>query len=142
MSWNDGISKEMSDMLEATLSGLEEETKQAAREVIDEETKRFQTYVLTHVPRNTGGLAASFMVYRVNDGKPNWYGYKTAFEGNAPNGVPYEKIANTLNFGRPAGDGYGAIASTEFVSNAVRRLKGMDDRIEARIAAKLAKRTE
>ena len=88
---------------------------------------------------------SSFNLTRIDRGK-GWYGYEAEFVGVSPEGVPYQKIANMLNYGREAGSDanhkWGAISGTHFISVAVKKLKGMDDRIEARIAAKLAKRTE
>ena len=141
MSWNDGISKEMSDMFATTLNGLGEEAISAAKEVIDEDAQRFASTVTSKTPVHTGGLAASFKLVLLNRGQ-KWYGYSAEFVGTSPDGVPYQKIANILNYGRAAGDGYGAISGTHFMTVATHRLKGMNGRIEARIASKLAKRTE
>lgn len=141
MSWNDGITKEISEMLETTLNGIGNEATQAAKEVIDEEAQRFATTIRDKTPVRTGGLAAAFKLAKINAGR-NWYGYSAEFEGASPDGTPYQKIANILNYGTAAGDGHGAIAGSHFISAATSKLKGMDDRIEARIASKLAKRTE
>lgn len=141
MSWSDGITKEMSEMLETILNGMGDEAKQAAKEVIDEEAQRFATTVRDKTPVRTGGLAAAFKLGKIST-KQNWYGYSAEFAGSSPDGTPYQKIANILNYGIAAGDGHGAIAGAHFISAATSKLKGMDDRIEARIASKLAKRTE
>ena len=142
MAWNDGVSKEMSDMFGAVIKGLDEETKQAAREVIDEEAQSFYARVKAATPQKTGGLAASFKLTKINRGE-NWYGYSAEFEGTAPNGTPYQKIANVLEYGRPASaeDPHSAVAGRHFVRVAVQKLKGMDARIAARLASILAKRT-
>lgn len=139
MAWNDGISKELSDFL-ASASDINGATKLAFESVIDEEVQGYEKRIQQSAPVKTGGLRASFTVKREFD-RRNWYGYNAEFEGNAPNGEPYEKIANVLNYGRPAGDNGGAVAGTFFVTKSIRKLKGMDERIEARIAAELAKRT-
>lgn len=139
MSWNDGITEELSEFLQG-LSDLDACTKLAFESVIDEEAEKFKQQVQNSTPVKTGGLKASFKVERGFDRK-HWYGYNAEFEGNAPNGEPYQKIANVLNYGKPADEHSGAIAGSHFITKAVSRLKGMDERIEARIVAELAKRT-
>lgn len=138
MAWNDGITKQLSDFLQ-TYSDIDAVTKQAFESVIDEEAGKFERQIQGSVPVKTGGLKASFKVER-NIDRRNWYGYNAEFEGNAPNGEPYQKIANILNYGRPADDNAGAIAGTFFVTKTIRKLKGMDDRIKARIEAELIKK--
>ncbi len=139
MSWNDGISKELSEFLTGTLE-IGEATEQAFKSVIDDEVQTYENRIQAGVPIRTGSLKASFTVNKAQ-GRRSWYGYSAEFEGNAPNGEPYQKIANILNYGKPADDHSGAIAGTHFISKAIRGLKGMDDRIEARISAEIAKRT-
>lgn len=139
MSWNDGISKELSEFLTDALE-IGEAAEQAFKSVIDEEVQGYESRITKSVPIKTGGLKASFTIKR-EQGRRNWYGYSAEFEGEAPNGEPYQKIANVLNYGRPAGENGGAITGTFFISRTIRRLKGLDERIEARIAAEIAKRS-
>lgn len=138
MAWNDGISKAISQELQNVMD-IDVATKDAFMSAIDEEVKVYERSVQDNTPVRTGRLKNSFKITKINSNK--WYGYNAEFEGNAPNGEPYQKIANILNYGRPADDHSGAIAGTHFISKAIRKLKGMDDRIEARIAAEIAKRT-
>lgn len=139
MALYDGISEELTRELQEFEVNLDEVTRQAFTSVIDEEVKAYERNVRDHTPQRTGGLRNSFKVTNISSNK--WHGYRAEFEGNAPNGEPYQKIANILNYGKPADDHSGAIAGTHFVSKAIRGLKGMDDRIEARISAEIAKRT-
>lgn len=134
MAWNDGITQEMADFLDG-VSRAASGVRKIAEGVIDGEVQSFSERVTARVPVATGGLRNSFKVERDTSRGRNWYGYDASFEGNAPNGEPYEKIANILNYGTPH------MAGTQFVSNAVRKLKGMDDRIEARIETELSQRT-
>ncbi len=138
MAWNDGISEAISQELQKA-TDLNVVTKDAFMSVIDEEVKAYERGIKDNTPERTGGLKRSFKITNMYSSK--WYGYSAEFEGNAPNGEPYQKIANILNYGKPADDHSGAIAGTHFISKAIRKLKGMDDRIEARIAAEIAKRT-
>jgi hypothetical protein len=48
------------------------------------------------------------------------------YEGNAPDGTPYAKIANVLN------SGTSKINPKRFITKAVRKLKGLDDRAAKR----------
>ena len=134
MAWNDGITEEMAGFLE-DVSRAANGARKIAEGVIDSEAQSFSERVTERVPVATGGLRDSFKVERDTSRGRNWYGYDASFEGNAPNGQPYQKIANVLNYGTPH------MAGTLFISNAVRKLKGMDDRIEARIEAELSQRT-
>lgn len=137
--WNDGISKELSDFFKG-VDGLDEQAMGAFRGAIDDEVKSYDNRIQSSVPVRTGGLRSSFKVEKETS-RRNWYGYRAEFEGEAPNGEPYQKIANVLNYGKPADDNGGAIAGTFFVTKAIRKLQGMDERIEARIEAELIKRT-
>lgn len=138
MAWNDGITKQLSEFLQ-TYTDLDAVTKQAFESVIDEESAKFEQRIQSSVPVKTGKLKASFKIERKVD-RRNWYGYNAEFEGNAPNGEPYQKIANILNYGRPADENAGAVAGTFFVTKAIRKLRGMDDRIKAKIEAELIKK--
>lgn len=129
MAWNDGITKEMSEFLNAVASSASR-ARQIGEEVIDTEVKEFSGKVEPRIPIDTGGLQASYSVEKDTSDK-NWYGYNVEFKGNAPNGEPYQKIANILNYGTPHR------AGTFFITNAIKRLKGMTDRINARIEAEL-----
>lgn len=134
MAWNDGITSELSEFIES-LGDLGDIAKDAAKSVIDTEVEKFSTNVESKIPVKTGGLKSSFNVSKVTDGGSSFYGYDAAFEGNAPNGEPYQKIANVINYGKENQ------AGTQFVSKAIRKLKGMDERIEARIETEISKRT-
>lgn len=135
MAWNDGITKELSDYMDGLLD-LGDAAVEAAKSVIDTEVAEYSKNVESKIPVKTGGLKASFSTTKVTDRGRNYYGSDVSFNGNAPNGEPYQKIANVLNYGDEHH------AGTQFVSNAIRKLKGMDDRINARIEEEISKRTE
>jgi uncharacterized protein YoaH (UPF0181 family) len=52
------------------------------------------------------------------------------YEGNAPDGTPYAKIANVLN------GGTSTVKPRRFVTKAIRKLKGLDDRAAKRFEDK------
>lgn len=134
MAWNDGISKELSEHFDR-ISATCEKARKIAEQVIDEEVQNFSERVESKIPINTGGLKRSYTVKRDTSKGKNWYGYSVSFEGNAPNGEPYEKIANILNYGTRHH------AGVLFISHAVKRLKGMNNRINARIDIELDKQS-
>lgn len=137
MAWNDGTTEQIYEYLD-NLKDLGDVALNAAHAVIDTEIAQFKKRVVSKTPVGpTGGLKASLNFSRITDRGSSYYGQEAIFEGNAPNGEPYEKIANVLNYGTKDG----RITGTQFVSNAIRYLKGMDERIEARIEAELSKRT-
>lgn len=129
MAWNDGITEEMSEFLNS-VSSAASKARKIGEQVIDTEVQQFSGNVEPRIPVDTGGLKASYTVEK-DTSRKNWYGYNVEFKGNAPNGEPYQKIANILNYGTPH------IAGTFFITNAVKRLKGLTDRINARIEAEL-----
>lgn len=59
------------------------------------------------------------------------YGYRLEYEGNAPDGTPYAKIANVLN------NGSSTIKPKRFMTKAVKKLKGLDDRAAKRFKEKI-----
>lgn len=133
MAWNDGISEEISSFLDG-IADVGAHARQIGEQVIDEEVKNFSERVEPRIPIKTGGLKRSYTVKRDESKGKSYYGYSVTFEGNAPNGEPYEKIANIQNYGTPRH------AGSFFITNAVRRLKGMTDRINARIEAEIDKK--
>ena len=134
MTWNDGISKMMGDFLDS-IGDLGTVARKTAEGVIDTEAEGFRKQVEPRIPVDTGGLKESFTLEKCNDSGKDWYGYRAGFDGNTPRGEPYEKIANIQNYGNSR------VAGTLFVTKAIKKLKGMDDRIEARIEAEVSKRT-
>ena len=125
MSWNDGVSKELSDFLES-VGKIGGKSKEAIKEQVDIEAEAVKAALERTAPRGkTGGLLRSLAKAEVTT-RLHWYGYRLEFEGNDPQGVPYQKIANVLNFGSST------IQGTRFISKAIRKLRGMDNRIAER----------
>lgn len=85
--------------------------------------------LIDNTPQNTGGLKASLK--RSSISECNRYGYRLEYEGNAPDGIPYDKIANILNHGTSI------IKPRRFITKAVRKLKGLDDRAVKRFLGKI-----
>lgn len=132
MAWNDGITEELSSFLDG-VKRAGAKARKIGEQVIDEEVKTFSLAVEPKIPENTGGLKRSFTVQRDTSRGFGWYGYSVTFVGNAPNGEPYEKIANIENYGTPYR------AGSFFITKAIKGLRGMDARIEARIEAEMEK---
>ncbi len=82
-----------------------------------------------NTPEATGGLRASLKRTALSGG--NRYGNRLEYEGNAPDGTPYAKVANILN------NGTSTIKPRRFLTRAVRKLKGLDDRVAKRFEEKL-----
>ena len=99
-------------------------------EQVDIEAEIVRAELARNVPRRTGGLARSLIKAKCTVRK-NWYGYRIEFEGDDPKGVPYQKIANILNYGTSNFKG------TRFMTKAIRKLRGMDDRIFERFENKI-----
>ena len=129
-SWNDGVSKQLADYFES-LGEYSEFAVNAIKEQIDIETEKLVLQLEQTTPRGaTLGLLNSLRKSKITV-KYNWYGYSIEFEGQNRKGVPYQKIANILNYGTSY------IKGTRFIDKAIRNLKNMDDRIYARFQNKI-----
>ena len=122
--------KELTEYLES-LSSIGDMSKAAVREQVDIEAEKVRDILERTAARDTGGLVRSLRKVEITT-RSNWYGFRIEFEGDDPNGVPYQKIANVLNFGSST------IQGSRFISKAIRKLKGMD----ARIAERFNKKTQ
>ena len=132
MSWNDGINKEMSEYFNS-LTEKTEQAVEAIKEQIDIEAEEFRKQLEQTAPKGaTLGLLNSLRKTKLVV-RRKWYGYSVEFEGYNKKGEPYQKIANILNYRTST------IQGTRFISRAIRKLKGMDERIENRFKTKLNK---
>ena len=118
----DGVTKQLSEYFKQ-LEQVGDKAIDAIKEQIDIEAESVEKEIRENTPIKTGNLASSFTKTKIDTGKR--YGYKLEYEGNAPDGTPYAKIANILN------SGTSEIKPRRFITRAVRRLRGLDDRINA-----------
>ena len=144
MSWNDGISKEMEDYLNS-FDNIGDLALEEFKEVIKDAVSDYFTNVQKWTPRQTGELVKSLVVEEIRD-QYKYYGFNVYFKGENSEGQSFQKIANVLNYGRPAGvsstgRAYPAIAGRYFISNSIKKLRGLDKRIEIAINKKLSEVT-
>ena len=131
-SWNDGVSKQLAEYFEQ-ISEFGDYAIEAIQEQIDLEVERLIKELETTTPRGaTLGLLNSLRHSKIT-AKYNWYGYSVEFEGQNRKGVPYQKIANILNYGSST------VKGTRFINKAIHNLKDMDDRIYERFQTKINK---
>ena len=123
----EGITKKLSEFFES-VDNVSDMAIKAVKEQIDIEANQVFQQIKDETPQKTGGLARSLAKNAINT--PKRYGYVIKYEGNDPKGVPYEKIANILNYGTST------INPRRFISKAVRKLKGLDDRAAERFEDK------
>lgn len=125
------VTKMFDEFYKNVLGKVGEVSQQAIQEEVDKFSDQFEKDLQGAIPQRTGGLLKSLR--KVKEPREKWYGYNFEFVGVNENGVPYEKIANVLNYGRPAGFKnnvkYGEIAPRKFVYKAVRKLKKLDNAI-------------
>ena len=120
----DGVTKELADYFKK-LEQLGDMAVGAVKEQIDIETDSAEAEIARGTPEGkTGGLARSLKKTKIES--DTRYGYRLEFEGENEQGVPYAKIANILNHGTST------IAPRRFITKAVRKLKGLDDRATQR----------
>jgi len=124
----DGITKQLSEFFER-IEEFGDAAIIAVKEQIDLEVSAVEDYLKENTPKKTGGLAASLSKGKIDTEKR--YGYKMEYEGNAPDGTPYAKIANILN------SGTSSIKPKKFITRAVHKLKGLDERAAKRFEDKI-----
>ena len=127
--WNDGVSKQLAEYFEK-LTEFSDYAVQAVQEQVDLEVEKLINQLEQTTPRGaTLGLLNSIKKSKIV-ARYKWYGYSVEFEGQNRKGVPYQKIANILNYGTSY------ITGTRFINKAIRNLKDMDDRIYERFKNK------
>lgn len=99
------------------------------KEQIDIETDSVERELLANTPEATGGLKRSLKRTQIKSKRR--YGYRLEYEGNAPDGTPYAKIANVLN------NGTSTIKPRRYITKAIKKLKGLDERAAQRLSEKL-----
>jgi hypothetical protein len=126
----DGLTKELDAYFKA-LGDMKigELSIEAITEQVDKESQALFNSLDDNTPEDTGGLKRSLKTAKISNVR--WYGYETLYDGIAPSGEPYEKIANILNYGSPT------IRPRRFITRAVRQLRGMDERIYDRYLKKI-----
>lgn len=128
----DGVSKQLQEYFNE-IADYGELAIEAVQEQIDYEVDKLIKELEESTPRGqTLGLLNSLRRTKVV-ARRNWYGYRIEFEGENRKGVPYQAIANILNYGTST------IRGTRFINRAIRNLKGMDDRIYERFQRKIKK---
>lgn len=132
MAWNDGVSKELEEYFN-NIGTFGDKAIEAVKEQIDIEVNKLILQLESTTPRGaTLGLLNSLRDSRIT-AKRNWYGYSVEFVGQDRKGVPYQKIANILNYGTSF------IKGTRFITKAIHNLKNMDERIYERFQTKIKK---
>ena len=126
--YSDGLIEALGNYF-ADLNKVGDIAIESLKEQIDEETDSVERELQDNTPEATGGLKASLKRTNLPGGKR--YGYRLEYEGNAPDGTPYAKIANILNIGSST------IKPRRFIAKAVKKLKGLDDRAAKRYDDKL-----
>jgi hypothetical protein len=119
----DGITKKISEFLER-IDEFSDMAILAIKEQIDLEANAVFEEIKAGTPEKTGGLKNSLKKTSIDT--PKKYGYKIEYEGNAPDGTPYAKIANVLNYGSST------IKPKKFITKAIHKIKGLDERAAKR----------
>ena len=106
------------------------------KKVIDEEANKCFNQIKENTPRSENDehthLVDTIEITAVESfGR---YGWKLDYKGYNEKGVPYSMIARSLN----KGSAFGGVA-THHIDTAINLLKGMDDRIVARVNEEIAK---
>ena len=103
---------------------------EATKEVVDEESDKLLANIQKNTPVRTGALRDSLKKTKV-DSIRGRYGYTVDYDGYNAAGQAYSKIGRTLNKGTVN------IKPVKQIDKAVRKLKGMDIKIEARFLNKV-----
>jgi hypothetical protein len=127
--YNDGLTESLGEYF-TELGKVGDLAIESIKEQIDMETEAVEKSLIDNTPHKTGGLNKSLRKTKV-DNRNNRYGYRLEYEGNDPDGTPYAKIANVLN------NGSSTIKAKRFMTRAVKKLKGLDDRAAKRFKEKI-----
>lgn len=127
------VTDEMQKFIDETLKPIGNAAIEAIKEVIDEESLALFETIKAGTPVRTGGLIGSLVRKRKTD-KPGRYGYTVDYEGYNELGVPYSFIARSLNKGTRHS------SAIRHIDRAIRKLKGIDDRIAQRFIDKTKNR--
>jgi HK97 gp10 family phage protein len=126
--YNDGLTAQLAEYFEE-LKTIGDKAVEAIKEQIDIEADAVENDLQNNTPEDTGGLKASLR--RTSITKGSRYGYRLEYEGNDPSGTPYAKIANIQN------NGTSTTKPKRFLTRAVKKLKGLNDRAAKRFEEKL-----
>ena len=126
--YNNGLTQSLGVYFDE-LKTVGDNAVEAIKQQIDEETDAVESELQNNTPIKTGGLKLSLKRTKINSKMR--YGYRLEYEGDAPDGTPYAKIANVLN------NGSSTIKAKRFMTKAVKKLKGLDDRAAKRLIDKL-----
>ena len=124
---------ELQDYINTHLVAVGKAAYEAIQEVVTEEAQRCYEEIKEETPERTGGLKASLEIEKVDDNNNSRYGYKIDYKGYDSKGVAYSYIGRSLN------KGTSRIPAKKHIDKAVRKLKGMDDRINQRFIEKVDK---
>jgi|CZCB01.1.fsa_nt_gi HK97 gp10 family phage protein len=127
--YNDGLTESLGKYF-TELGKVGDLAIESIKEQIDIEAEAVEKSLRDNTPHKTGGLKESLRKTKI-DSRNNRYGYRLEYEGNDPDGTPYAKIANILN------SGTSKIKPRRFITKAVRKLRGLDDRAANRFEGKL-----
>lgn len=125
--YNDGITEALGAYFEE-LQTVGDKAVEAIKEQIDIEADNVECELVSNTPESSGGLKNSLRRTQLQGGSR--YGYRLEYEGNDEGGMLYAKIANVLN------NGTSTIKPKRFITKAVRKLKGLDDRVAKRFEDK------
>lgn len=127
--YSDGLTEALGNYFDE-LGKVGDAAVKSLKEQIEIEADGVERELIDNTPDGeTGGLKASLRKTKLQGG--NRYGYRLEYEGNAPDDTPYAKIANILN------SGTSKIKPRRFITRAVKKLKGLDDRAAKRFEGKL-----
>lgn len=127
---------ELQDYIDKTLTVAGKAAYKAIQEVVTEEANACYEAIKENTPVDKGELRDSLEIIPV-DGittikkKVPRYGYEIDYVGYNDEGVAYSKIGRTLN------KGTSKIPARRHITKAVKKLKGMDDRIYDRFLEKV-----
>lgn len=127
--YNDGLTEALGEYI-TEIGKVGDLAIESIKEQIDIETEAVEKSLIDNTPKKTGEFKKSLRKTKI-DSRNNRYGYRLEYEGNAPDGTPYAKIANILNHGTST------IKPKRFMTRAVRKLRGLDDRTNERLERKV-----
>lgn len=124
---------ELQDFINTKLTVLGKAAYEAIEDVVTAEANACYNNIKEGTPVKSGGFRDSLEIEKVDDKNNSKFGYTIDYEGYNDKGVAYSYIGRSLN------KGTSRITAKKHIDKAVRKLKGMDDRINQRFIEKVDK---
>lgn len=153
MAWNDGLTKEIDNFFNNVLGELGDAAIEIIKETVDDYSLELFKDLKKNTPiakesKDSVNLPDRLTSRKITEKGSKYYGYSIYYEGEFKRGtkmIPYQKLANILNFGSVVAqkkkDGsynkeYTNVKATRYISKAIKKLKKINPEINEKFRKK------